>query len=360
MTIINYVCSLGPRCHTAGFLKRNNLKKASYPFDWIFSEPEMILHCLQDDFNIFLNKEYFTIKDKKSKLQQHSFYSTNDEDKLFNHHNPLRKKDYNYFVRCITRFKDLLVKKEVKLFIFTFLNYVQIDKEFKKKILEFNKHLGTFTNNYGILCIIQYTSNNIENIHKHKFTIHDNVHFLEITTKTKSNGLEFEDNNDNSFLDKIITSTYNFDLHEIDVLAKNEEDEDEEEQDVKQEEQEQEQQDVKQDEQQDVKQEEQQEEQQDVKQEQQDVKEEQQDIKEEQQDVKQEQQDIKQEEQQEQEEQQDIKQEEQQEQEEQEQEEQQDIKQEEQQDVKREEQEQEEQQDIKEEQEDIKEEDAKE
>jgi hypothetical protein len=68
MTIIKYVCSLGPRCHTASFLKRNHLKKASYPFDWIFSDIDMITHCLEDDFNIFLDKQYFTILDKKSKL----------------------------------------------------------------------------------------------------------------------------------------------------------------------------------------------------------------------------------------------------------------------------------------------------
>ena len=34
---INYVCSLGFSLATASLLKRNNLKKCSYPFDWIFS-----------------------------------------------------------------------------------------------------------------------------------------------------------------------------------------------------------------------------------------------------------------------------------------------------------------------------------
>ena len=42
MNGFQYVISLGAKCHTAAFLKRNNLKKASYPFDWIFSDLDMV------------------------------------------------------------------------------------------------------------------------------------------------------------------------------------------------------------------------------------------------------------------------------------------------------------------------------
>ena len=48
---IRYACSLG-RCHSSQILKSNNLKKCSYPFDWIFSNSDIILHCLEDNFNL--------------------------------------------------------------------------------------------------------------------------------------------------------------------------------------------------------------------------------------------------------------------------------------------------------------------
>ena len=61
MIPIKYVCSLGNRCHTAYLLKKCNLKKTSYPFDWIFSDLYMILHCIEDNFNKFLNKSKLNI-----------------------------------------------------------------------------------------------------------------------------------------------------------------------------------------------------------------------------------------------------------------------------------------------------------
>ena len=213
---INYVCSLGPRCHTACLLKRNNLKKTSYPFDWIFTNIDMVLHCLEDDFNIFLDKTYFTIKDTASKSQQHSYYRENIDDHMFNHHNPLIVKDYNYFVRCIARFKDLLKKKENKLFVLLFLNYDKIDNNFKRKIIQLNNKFKKYVDAYGILCIVQYLGDS----NKYQFSVHENIHFLEVYTTSKSNGVEFENPNDNIFLDRLIMTTYSFHLHEIEKLPR--------------------------------------------------------------------------------------------------------------------------------------------
>ena len=124
MTIIKYVTSLGPRCHTASFLKRNRLKKESYPFDWIFSNTGMILHCLEDNFKTFLDKSYYTITDPTSKKQQHSVYSEDPSEILFNHHNPLKEEDNIYFNRCIARFKNVMVQPELKMFVLFFLNFM--------------------------------------------------------------------------------------------------------------------------------------------------------------------------------------------------------------------------------------------
>ena len=211
---INYVCSLGPRCHTACLLKQNNLKKASYPFDWIFSNMDMVLHCLEDDFTIFLDNSYFTINDYNSSSQQHSYYCKSPSDHVFNHRNPLRDNDYNYYVRCVTRFKDLLKKQEPKMFILFFLNYDKMDDVFKGKIIDFNNKFRKHTSCYGILCIIQY----VGNANKYEFSIHENIHFLEIYTKSKSNGIRFEDPEDDVFLNNIVMKTYAFNLYEIDSI----------------------------------------------------------------------------------------------------------------------------------------------
>jgi hypothetical protein len=44
---IKHVCSLGSLCHSSQILKRNNLKKCSYPFDWIFSNPLVIFQIFK-------------------------------------------------------------------------------------------------------------------------------------------------------------------------------------------------------------------------------------------------------------------------------------------------------------------------
>jgi hypothetical protein len=197
-------------------LKRNNLKLASYPFDWIFANLETVIDCIQDNFEALLDKTYYTIEDINSKSQQHSLYFSNDNEHVFNHHNPLKVEDYNYFVRCIQRFQNLLKKKELKLFVLNFLNYYPLDENLKKDIIELNNLLKTKTQNYGILCIVHYVAPN----YKHKFTVHENIHFLEITTPSSSNGLEFLSKQDNDYLDHVITTTYKFSLKEIEKIQK--------------------------------------------------------------------------------------------------------------------------------------------
>ena len=224
MTVIKYVASLGPRCHTASFLKRNQFKKESYPFDWIFSSIDMVIHCLEDDFKTFLDKSYYTIQDENSEKQQHSYYSENPSEILFNHHNPLKSKDRTYFKRCIARFKNLLARPELKMFVLFFLNYTKIDHYFKQRIIHFNKKFDKYTKNYGLLCIIQYTANK----NSYRFSTHENIHFLEIYTKSMSNGVEFVNPEDNVFLDEIITNTYQFSFNDIEPLSIIEEEEEEE------------------------------------------------------------------------------------------------------------------------------------
>ncbi len=196
---INYVCSLGTFCHSANLLKRNGLKKCSYPFDWIFSSTDIVMSCLDDDFATFLNKTYYT--DISNTQCGHTIYCKN----LFNHHNPLiNPDDYSYFIRCVDRFRNLLTQKEKKLFVL--FNIYLINKD---KIIDLYKKLSDFTTNY-ILLFIMIKQN--QPINSHTFTHNDNVHFLEIDILSETNGILFTNNIDNEYLDNILHSNYKFNI----------------------------------------------------------------------------------------------------------------------------------------------------
>ena len=129
---------------------------------------------------------------------------------MFNHHNPLINIDhYNYYVRCVDRFKILLQKPEHKLFIMTFVNMNNIDENIKNKIIDFNNEFSKYTSNYTLLVIFHIP--NKEQNHN-IFTYNDNINFLELHTLSVSHGTAFENENDNIYLDNIIKSKYNFNL----------------------------------------------------------------------------------------------------------------------------------------------------
>ena len=204
MLEINYTCSLGSLCHSSQILKRNNLKLCSYPFDWIFSNCDNIIHCIEDNFNIFLDKSYY-INISQSQCG-HSKYN----NRMFNHHNPLINIDnYNYYVRCVDRFKNLLQKQYHKLFIMIFVNMNNINENIKNNIIDFNNKFSRYTSNYTLL-VIFHIPNKQQN--HHIFTYNDNIHFLELHTLSSSGGVEFGNKNDNIYLDNIINSKYNFNL----------------------------------------------------------------------------------------------------------------------------------------------------
>jgi hypothetical protein len=189
-------CSLGTLCHTSQLLKRNKFKKDSYPFDWIFSDYHIILHCIRDDFKTFLDKSYY-IKINRIKCG-HSYY----HEKMFNHHNPLDK-DYDYFVRCVERFRSLLKSKKYKIFIMMYVN-MDNSKEEINKTIEFNNSFSKYTSNY-ILLIIYHMPNNIRH---HYFDYKDNIHILYLYTTSSSDGKEFLNKEDNLYLDNIMKSNY--------------------------------------------------------------------------------------------------------------------------------------------------------
>jgi hypothetical protein len=206
---INYVCSLGKLCHSASILKNNNLKLVSYPFDWIFSDENIILNCLKNNFSVFLDKNNYI--DIGINNCGHKLYHS----EMFNHHNPLCKEnDYEYFKRCVNRFNELLKKDDKKLYMM-----IEVNKPDKlisnEKIFEFNDEFKKYTSNY-ILLHIYHTCDNEQTTHEIEQI--DNVIILKFNSISRSSGTFFypnEINDDNEYLNCVLKGVFNFNLKPI-------------------------------------------------------------------------------------------------------------------------------------------------
>lgn len=89
---------------------------------------------------------------------------------MFPHKDPLNiPDDYQYYLRCITRFKSMLDNKNNKLFIYC----GNIDKNYDK-LLELEATFKKYTTNYRILFIKH------SNIKNYKFESINNFDFLDI------------------------------------------------------------------------------------------------------------------------------------------------------------------------------------
>jgi hypothetical protein len=200
---INNVCSLGTLCHTATLLKRNNLKISSYPFDWIFSNINIIIDCIEDDFNSFLDKKYY--KNHTNGRCSHLKYIKD----MFRHYNPINEEHYNYYIRCVNRFRELLMSEETKLFIIFYPNYNNKEvNSIKDNLVKLDNLLKMKTKNYKILCIFHFSNRK----QRYEFFNENNIDYLLLNTKSKCYGLKFINDNDNYYFDSIFNNLYKFNI----------------------------------------------------------------------------------------------------------------------------------------------------
>lgn len=222
--IYNYVCSLGTVCFSNCLMQKMNLKFVSYPFDWIISSPEMITHCLESDFSVFLDKQYYV--DIGDRVCGHTYYTF---DNIFKEHNPLAKRqdwenifrhrnllkheeDYEYFVRCVDRFKKLLKEKGAKLFIMSWVHLphdINGVTKLKNNVIEFNNKFKNYVDDYHILCIFQYSNRSTRS---YEFENIENIDFLEVHTIENKKYDFFLDDDNYAFICEIIKNHYAFDV----------------------------------------------------------------------------------------------------------------------------------------------------
>ena len=161
------IVSLGNYCITSMILKENNLKNTSYPFDWMISTIDNIIHVINDNFNEFLNrKNYLEVDNVLSTKNVFYFENTSSMFKGIKidhpHHNLLsNQNDYNYLKRCVDRFHDL--NKYNKII------FVMIQPLYLSPMIDLNKKLiielyEILKNKFGDkIKLLIFTINKIDN-----------------------------------------------------------------------------------------------------------------------------------------------------------------------------------------------------
>jgi len=128
---------LGQNCNASWYLKATENKRASYPFDWIFTTPELILDMLDDDFEKFLDKGQLISRGMDA---GHEYYHS----WLFGHRNPASSSsDHTFFQRCVNRWNELMQAQKPVVFLSVILNESEKRKRWKEG---FNKNFKMPTN----------------------------------------------------------------------------------------------------------------------------------------------------------------------------------------------------------------------
>lgn len=105
------VQSIGSHCITSGSLQRLGLKSFSGPFDWIFSNLNMVADCVKDRFVRFLDPAFHVPIPESAReapdanFCDHSYYRDHfGVGSVFNHRDITVPEHRQYYKRCVQRF----------------------------------------------------------------------------------------------------------------------------------------------------------------------------------------------------------------------------------------------------------------
>lgn len=116
---------LGQNCNASWYLKATDNKRASYPFDWIFTTPEFILNMLGDDFEKLLDRKQLIPHGMDA---GHEYY----HEWLFGHRNPASSDaDFEFVKRCVARWRELMHAQKPVVFLTMVLNESDKRKRWK-------------------------------------------------------------------------------------------------------------------------------------------------------------------------------------------------------------------------------------
>lgn len=207
MVKFKHACSIGNYCFSSALLNVLEIRKMALPFDWLFTTPKATVEILNNDFSDFLNKDYIVdigdVSPMNGNQAGHSLYHKN----FFNHKDPRNEVDYEYYVRCIDRFRDFIKLEGKKLFICSYKNLdKKMDDTLMWDIFELNKTLRSITKDYHLLCHINYPNSKER---KTEITEIGDVTFFEMHTKLDNHGLGYGDDGDSKLFYKTFNKLFN-------------------------------------------------------------------------------------------------------------------------------------------------------
>jgi len=149
------VVSLGSHCLVSYALKEMGLKRYSCPFDWIFSRPAMVEHCIKDSFVTLADRSQYqsVIDESGSEVSgrcHHAFYrDTFGVERVFNHRDMRVRTNYEYLLRSIDRFMKLLVSPNLKIFVLLSPEAIVNEEQF----VSLHDTLTALTTNFCLLTV---------------------------------------------------------------------------------------------------------------------------------------------------------------------------------------------------------------
>lgn len=209
-------CSLGSACHPSKVFKRNGFKQESYPFDWANTTTEVIRDCIEDDFNRFLDKDLYSPAQnfwEGDRVCNHDYYKPLlvQEDHLgrnilFRHRDPLHNEgDYEYYKRCVERFRNLLASEERKVFLKMHFNKGEDITDTILESFSLCKFLNNYTSNFTLIVVHQQVADHRD----YQLINGKDLKFINLKTISADDGGTYDNPDDEPYLDQIIKRVIN-------------------------------------------------------------------------------------------------------------------------------------------------------
>ena len=178
--------SVGHRCTSASLIKEMKQKYETYPFDWVVSKLDVIVHCMETDFEEFLRVENYEAQESETfnvcdgekthvcneSIVYNKFYETQSDLMAANtigtygmklamtHHDPRNEVGHPYFERCVARYKKVLSLSQRKYYLYT--HPIMGSDEFQKQTQTLQNYFNAFTeyfktkteNSFGIYFVV--------------------------------------------------------------------------------------------------------------------------------------------------------------------------------------------------------------
>lgn len=148
--VFDKMVSIGVRCIPSTTMVSTRFKQETYTFDWVQSNPQIVLDCIQDNFKKYNNFGKQKVSDKYDMhIRYDKFYNTkfpktliNEYGMCFTHYTSYpNKKFIDMCKRRSDRFMNLLNSKEKILFIYMNDKQTNLQKKQYNYLIQLRNYL---------------------------------------------------------------------------------------------------------------------------------------------------------------------------------------------------------------------------